>query len=102
IGNASLLIVCILSFFIGGVIALQTGPLLVERGLASAVGGVVGISVCKELAPVMMSILIAGRIGSAMAAEIGSMRDPLSGTWTTTSAMNANHRNGTATLLPDG
>src|SRR5512141_2189334 len=74
IGNASLLMVCILSFFIGGVITLQTAPVLVERGLSSAVGGVVGISVCKELAPVMMSILIAGRIGSAMAAEIGSMR----------------------------
>jgi phospholipid/cholesterol/gamma-HCH transport system permease protein len=74
IGNASLFMVCILSFFIGGVIALQTGPILVERGLASAVGGVVGISICKELAPVMMSVLIAGRIGSAIAAEIGSMR----------------------------
>src|SRR6266700_309931 len=74
IGNASLLMVCILSFFIGGVIALQTGPLLVERSLANAAGGVVGISICRELAPVMMSILIAGRIGSAMAAEIGSMR----------------------------
>src|SRR6266403_5362413 len=74
IGNASLLMVCILSFFIGGVIALQTGPLLVERGLHSAVGSVVGTAICKELAPVMMSILIAGRIGSAMAAEIGSMR----------------------------
>src|SRR5215475_5773747 len=74
IGNASLFMVCILSFFIGGVIALQTGPVLVERGLVSAVGGVVGISICRELAPVMMSILIAGRIGSAMAAEIGSMR----------------------------
>src|SRR2546430_14436205 len=74
IGNARLLMVCILSFFIGGVITLQTGPLLVDRGLASAVGGVVGYSICKELAPVMMAILIAGRIGSAMAAEIGSMR----------------------------
>ena len=74
IGNASLLMVCILSFFIGGVIALLTGPVLVERGLASSVGGLVGYSICKELAPVMMSILIAGRIGSAMAAEIGSMR----------------------------
>jgi len=42
--------------------------------VTSAVGGVVGISICKELAPVMMSILIAGRIGSSMAAEIGSMR----------------------------
>lgn len=74
IGNASLLMVCILSFFIGGVMALQTGPLLVERGLGSYVGGVVGFSIAKELAPVLMAILIAGRIGSAMAAEIGSMR----------------------------
>jgi len=64
----------VLSFFIGAVIALQTGPVLVERSLASAVGGVVGIAIAKELAPVMMAILIAGRIGSAMAAEIGSMR----------------------------
>jgi phospholipid/cholesterol/gamma-HCH transport system permease protein len=74
IGNASLLMVCVLSFFIGAVIALQTGPVLVERGLASAVGGIVGIALAKELSPVMMAILIAGRIGSAMAAEIGSMR----------------------------
>jgi phospholipid/cholesterol/gamma-HCH transport system permease protein len=74
IGNASLLMVCILSFFIGGVIALQTGPLLVGRGLGSYVGGIVGWTIAKELAPVMMAILIAGRIGSAMAAEIGSMR----------------------------
>src|SRR6187431_2038542 len=74
IGNASLLMACILALFIGGVITLQTGPVLAERGLASAIGGLVGLSLCKELAPVMMSILIAGRIGSAMAAEIGSMR----------------------------
>src|SRR6266516_77174 len=74
IGNASLLMACILSLFIGGVIALQTGPVLAERGLSNAIGGLVGISICKELAPVMMSILIAGRIGSAIAAEIGSMR----------------------------
>jgi phospholipid/cholesterol/gamma-HCH transport system permease protein len=74
IGNASLLMVCLLSFFLGGVIALQTGPVLVERGLHSAVGGLVGIAMAKELSPIMMAILIAGRIGSAMAAEIGSMR----------------------------
>jgi phospholipid/cholesterol/gamma-HCH transport system permease protein len=74
IGNASLLMVCMLSFFIGAVLALQTGPVLVERSLSSAVGGIVGYAVAKEMAPVMMAILIAGRIGSAMAAEIGSMR----------------------------
>jgi phospholipid/cholesterol/gamma-HCH transport system permease protein len=74
IGNASLLMACILAMFIGGVLALQTGPFLAERGLANAIGGIVGYSLCRELAPVMMSILIAGRIGSAMAAEIGSMK----------------------------
>jgi phospholipid/cholesterol/gamma-HCH transport system permease protein len=74
IGNASLLMACLLSLFIGGVIALQTGPELARRGLQSVIGGLVGLSVCKELAPVMMAVLISGRIGSAMAAEIGSMQ----------------------------
>ena len=74
IGNASLLMVACFHFSSAAVIALQTGPVLVERSLSSAVGGVVGIAIAKELAPVMMAILIAGRIGSAMAAEIGSMR----------------------------
>src|SRR5882724_5898731 len=73
IGNASLLMACILSLFIGGVIALQSGPILRARGLVSALGGLVGLSICKELAPVMMAVLISGRIGSSMAAEIGSM-----------------------------
>lgn len=74
IGNVSLLMVCILSLFVAGETALQTGPVLVERGLGSVLGGMIGLSMCKEFAPVMMAILIAGRVGSAMAAEIGSMQ----------------------------
>ncbi|MEY4384906.1 MAG: hypothetical protein RLY20_189 [Verrucomicrobiota bacterium] len=74
IGNASLLMVCVLSFFIGAVIALQTGPILCQQGLHSYVGGMVGYSIARELAPIMMGVLLAGRIGSAMTAEIGSMR----------------------------
>jgi phospholipid/cholesterol/gamma-HCH transport system permease protein len=74
IGNASLLMACILSLFIGGVLSLQSGPVLVERGLGGVLGSIVGLSMCKELGPVMMSVLIAGRIGSAMAAELGSMK----------------------------
>jgi phospholipid/cholesterol/gamma-HCH transport system permease protein len=74
IGNASLLMACVLSLFIGGVITLQVGPIMAERGLGGYIGRMVGIAMSKELAPVMMSILIAGRIGSAMAAEIGSMQ----------------------------
>lgn len=74
IGNASLFMACVLSLFIGGVLALQSGPRLAERGISGMLGGLIGLSMAEELAPVMMSILIAGRIGSAMAAEIGSMR----------------------------
>ena len=74
IGNASLLMVCVLSFFIGAVIALQTGPMLVRQGFPDLVGGMVGYSIARELAPVMMGVLLAGRIGSAITAEIGSMR----------------------------
>ncbi|HIG29347.1 MAG TPA: ABC transporter permease [Verrucomicrobiales bacterium] len=74
IGNASLLMACVLSMFIGGVLALQTGPVLANQGLSGSIGGLVGLSMCKELAPVMMAMLTAGRIGSAMAAEIGSMK----------------------------
>lgn len=74
IGNASLLMVCVLSFFIGAVLVLQSGPEMVERGFANLVGGLVGLTISKELVPVMISILIAGRVGSAMAAEIGSMQ----------------------------
>lgn len=73
IGNASLFTACVLSFFIGGVLSLQAGPLLTSRGLGSQLGGLVALSMCRELAPVMMGILLAGRIGSAMAAELGSM-----------------------------
>lgn len=73
-GNESLLMACILAVFIGGVIALQSGPVMVERGISSTVGGLVGLALCKELAPVMMSVLAAGRVGSAIAAELGSMK----------------------------
>lgn len=73
IGNSSLFMACMLSLFIGGVLSLQAGSVLVTRGLGSQLGGLVGLSMCKELAPVMMAILISGRIGSAMAAELGSM-----------------------------
>ncbi|MSU40164.1 MAG: ABC transporter permease [Pedosphaera sp.] len=74
IGNASLFMACLLAFFIGGVLALQTGPVMSDRGVSNFIGGMVGLAMCKELGPVMMAVLISGRIGSAMAAEIGSMQ----------------------------
>lgn len=74
VGASSLLMACVLSTFIGAVLALQSGPVLVENAAAGTVGGLIGISMAKELSPVMMAFLLAGRSGSAIAAEIGSMR----------------------------
>ena len=73
-GNASLMMAGLLSFFIGGILALQMAPQMTARGIPGVVGEVIGLAMCKELAPVMLSVLIIGRIGSAMTAEIGSMK----------------------------
>lgn len=73
-GNASLLMAGLLSLFIGGILALQVAPQMAERGITGVVGAIVGLGMCKELAPLMMTILIIGRVGSAITAEIGSMK----------------------------
>jgi len=73
IGNHTLPVAALISIFIGAVLALQTGPTLAEFGVQENIGGLVGLSLVKELGPVMASILVAGRVGSAMTAEIGSM-----------------------------
>jgi phospholipid/cholesterol/gamma-HCH transport system permease protein len=55
------------------VLALQTGGTLALYGSQDALGIIVGLSMVKELGPVMTSLLVAGRVGSAMAAEVGAM-----------------------------
>ncbi len=73
IGNRTLPIAAMLSLFIGGVLALQTGMTLADYGIQPMIGGIVGLAMVKELGPVMMAILVAGRVGSAMAAELAAM-----------------------------
>lgn len=73
IGVNTLPIVMLMALFIGMVLALQTGSALVLYGSQSVIGSIVGLSMVKELGPVMTSLLVAGRVGSAMAAEIGAM-----------------------------
>src|SRR5256885_3837149 len=72
IGNASLLMACILSLFIGGVVAPQTRPPLAQRGLSGDIGGPLGNAIFKEMAPPMMFIPISGRLASAIAAGNGA------------------------------
>jgi len=72
-GNATLPIASLMAVFIGGVLALQTGSRLAQFGLEGNIGSIVGLSMVKELGPVMTALLVAGRVGSAIAAEVGAM-----------------------------
>jgi phospholipid/cholesterol/gamma-HCH transport system permease protein len=74
IGYTTLPIVAILSFFIGSVLALQSGFAGKDFGAKQFIGLLVGVSMSRELAPVMAAILLAGRVGSAIAAELASMK----------------------------
>ncbi|MDP1578966.1 MAG: ABC transporter permease [Candidatus Didemnitutus sp.] len=74
IGYTSLPIVTILSFFIGSVLALQSGYSMQNFGAKQFIGSLVGLSMARELGPVMVAILIAGRVGSAITAELASMK----------------------------
>lgn len=74
IGYTSLPIVSVLCFFIGGVLALQAGISLREFGAKEFIGALVGASMARELGPVMVAILLAGRVGSAVTAEFASMK----------------------------
>ncbi len=74
IGYTSLPIVTILSFFIGSVLALQSGYSMEHFGAKQFIGTLVGLSVVRELGPVMVAILVAGRVGSAITAELASMK----------------------------
>lgn len=73
IGNKTLPVAALIAFSSGAVLSLQSGPTLAQFGIEENLGAIVGLSMVKEIGPIMASILIAGRVGSAMAAEIGSM-----------------------------
>ncbi len=74
IGFYSLPVVALTTLFSGMVIALQTYTGFAQFSAEGAVAMVVLVAVTRELAPVMAGLMVAGRIGAAMAAEIGTMR----------------------------
>jgi len=73
-GNKSLLLVGITGFIIGLVLTLQTRPTLMEFGAVSWMPSMVGISIVREIGPMITALVCAGRIGSGIGAELGSMR----------------------------
>ena len=75
IGNNSLGVITITSLSTGMILALQTGSALERKisGSAAFLGGIVSLALARELAPVLIGLVMAGKIGSAIAAEIGTM-----------------------------
>lgn len=73
IGVGSLTIILLTGFFTGGVLTLQTFPTLQFYGAQSQTGRLVAISLVRELGPVLTALMVTGRVGSAIAAELGSM-----------------------------
>jgi phospholipid/cholesterol/gamma-HCH transport system permease protein len=74
VGIRSILVVCVTGLFIGMVLAVQSFAQFNQVGLATKLGAIVNTSVVRELGPVLAATMLAGRVGSAMAAEIATMR----------------------------
>jgi phospholipid/cholesterol/gamma-HCH transport system permease protein len=73
IGIGSLTVVLLTGLFTGMVLALQSGMTLDQFGARSVVGRLVSASMVKELGPVLTALMVTGRVGSGIAAELGSM-----------------------------
>ena len=74
IGVSSVPVVAITGTFIGMVLAVQAHSQFSLMGLATRLGSVINISLVKELGPVLAATMLAGRVGSSMSAELGTMR----------------------------
>src|ERR1700687_4815858 len=79
VGAKSLTVVLLTGFFTGAVLALQSGLTLEQFGARPLVGRLVSASMIKELGPVLTGLMLTGRVGSGIAAELGSVvvTDPI-------------------------
>jgi phospholipid/cholesterol/gamma-HCH transport system permease protein len=74
VGPESLLISLLTASFVGMVFTIQVAREFIVLGAGNAVGGVLALSLARELGPVLTAVIVAGRVGSAFAAEIGTMK----------------------------
>ncbi|NWF60966.1 MAG: MlaE family lipid ABC transporter permease subunit [Fischerella sp.] len=74
VGPDSLFIALLTAVFVGAVFTIQVAREFITFGAGNLVGGVLAVALTRELAPVLTAVVLAGRVGSAFAAEIGTMR----------------------------
>lgn len=74
IGYGSQVVVLVTGAFTGAVFTAQSYFKFKDFGIESTVGGIVSVSLCRELGPVLAGLMVTGRVGASMAAEIGTMK----------------------------
>ncbi len=74
VGVRSVPVVAITGAFIGMVLAIESFPSFQQIGQEHRLGGVINVSVTKQIGPVLAALMVAGRVGGALAAELGTMR----------------------------
>ncbi len=74
VGPESLTIALVTAIFVGMVFTIQVAKEFINFGATNLVGGVLALALTRELAPVLTAVILAGRVGSAFAAEIGTMQ----------------------------
>lgn len=74
IGNKSIFLVATTGFIMGLVLTLQTRPTMAQFGAEAWMPSMVGISIVREIGPVITALICAGKIGSSIGAELGSMK----------------------------
>jgi phospholipid/cholesterol/gamma-HCH transport system permease protein len=74
IGYKSLPLVSVTGFIMGLVLTIQSRPVLVDFGAVNALPGMVAVSLIREIGPVITALICAGKVGSGMGAELGSMK----------------------------
>jgi phospholipid/cholesterol/gamma-HCH transport system permease protein len=73
-GNRTLPLISVTGMVIGLVLTIQSRPVLADFGAVSMLPGMVAVSIIREMGPVITALICAGRIGSGMGAELGSMK----------------------------
>ena len=74
VGSTSIPVVALTGLFIGAILAIEGFAQFQSFGLEKRLGGVVNISIVKQIGPVLAAVMLAGRVGCSLAAELGSMR----------------------------
>jgi phospholipid/cholesterol/gamma-HCH transport system permease protein len=74
LGNKSIFLVCVTGFIMGVVFTLQTRPTMMEFGAEDFMPAMIGLAIVREIGPMITALICAGKIGSSIGAELGSMK----------------------------